>query len=114
MNAPQVARLDRLQAALPWLIAAILPLAFYFKAYDPGLIKDITLQAAAWLALGAWLARALEAGRFEVPAPRAAVAAVAAAHKTARAAGESSVPNAAPPKAPFHGRGSTPSRWSRA
>ncbi|MCX5787285.1 MAG: hypothetical protein NTX64_02070 [Elusimicrobia bacterium] len=79
MNAPSVARLDRLQAALPWLCAAGLPLAFYLKAYDPALIKDITLQAAAWIALGVWLARALEAGRFELPARRVAIAAVGAA-----------------------------------
>lgn len=79
MNARAVSFLDRALAALPLFCAVALPLGFYLKTYDPVLIKEVTLQAAAALAAALWLSRALEAGRFELPCGREGVAGAAAA-----------------------------------
>ncbi|MBI4423898.1 MAG: tetratricopeptide repeat protein [Elusimicrobia bacterium] len=68
MNARAVELLDRALAALLLLGAAALPLAFDLHAYDPALLKSLTLQAAAILAAALWLARGFEAGRFELRA----------------------------------------------
>jgi len=50
------------------VLAAALPVAFYLKTYDSVAIKSTILQLGTIAALAAWLAGALAARRFEVPA----------------------------------------------
>jgi tetratricopeptide (TPR) repeat protein len=56
----------------------LLPVAFYLEAFDPALVKDLTLTTAAVLAAAFWLARQIETGRVEFSVPRAAFAALTA------------------------------------
>ncbi|MBI3298731.1 MAG: hypothetical protein HYZ75_11240 [Elusimicrobia bacterium] len=78
MNARLVAFFDSALEACLLVLAFVLPLAVELKAYDPYSLKAALLAAGSALAAGLWLARALEAGRVEVPAPRAGLAGLGA------------------------------------
>lgn len=79
MNDRAVAFLDRALGGLLLVCALALPLSVYLKTFDPLLIKDVLLQGGAILAGALWLSRSLEAGRFELPASRGRIFAVALA-----------------------------------
>ncbi|MBI5595130.1 MAG: hypothetical protein HY928_03470 [Elusimicrobia bacterium] len=79
MNARAVSRLDAALEACLLAAAFLVPLAVHLKAYDPYSLKSALLCTGALLAVGLWLARALEAGRFELPSSRALTAGLAAA-----------------------------------
>lgn len=78
MNPALVAGLETAGQALLLTLAFLLPTAAHLKAFDPFALKTALLAAGGLAAAALWLARSLEAGRVEVPRPRAALAAGAA------------------------------------
>ncbi|TBR26453.1 hypothetical protein EPO15_00075 [bacterium] len=78
MNPAFVAALETAGQALLLTLAFLLPTAAHLKAFDPFALKTALLAAGGLAAAALWLARSLEAGRVEVPRPRAALAAGAA------------------------------------
>ncbi|TPW20132.1 MAG: hypothetical protein FD126_1996, partial [Elusimicrobia bacterium] len=72
MNAAFLLGLESAGQALLLALAFLLPVAAHLKAFDPFAIKTSLLAAGGLAAVALWLARALEAGRVEVPRPRAA------------------------------------------
>lgn len=78
MNPAWVAGLETAAQALLLALAFLLPSAAHLKAFDPFALKAALLAAGGLAAVALWLARSLEAGRVEVPRPRAAAAAGAA------------------------------------
>jgi len=79
MNARNISTLDRCVEAGLLLLVFLLPLACYFKTYDPGMLKDLTLMGAGALVACLALFRQFEAGRFELPASRTWMALLAGA-----------------------------------
>lgn len=79
MNARAVSFWEKAAAGSVLLLAFLLPLAFYLKTYDSVMIKELTLQGGAALALAFTLLRHVESGRLEVPAGRVWLAGWAAA-----------------------------------
>ena len=68
------------QSATEWgikLLVFALPLTFYIKTYNTGIVKEATLLAGVSLVWFCWVARQLEAGRFEWPANRTWLATLA-------------------------------------
>lgn len=78
MNPALVAGLETAGQTLLLTLAFLLPTAAHLKAFDPFALKTALLAAGGLAAAALWLARSLEAGRVEVPRPRAALAAGAA------------------------------------
>lgn len=78
MNARLLSWLDAALEACLLALAFLVPLAVHLKAYDPYSVKSALLCAGALLAVGLWLARALESGRFELPSSRSLAAGLAA------------------------------------
>lgn len=74
MNPAFLAGLDAAAKALLLALAFVLPAAAHLKAFDPFALKTSLLAAGGLAAAALWLARSLEAGRVEVPRPRAALA----------------------------------------
>jgi tetratricopeptide (TPR) repeat protein len=60
-------------------LAFLLPTAFFLKTYDALLVKELLLLAGSGLALAFAVSRAVELGRFELPANRALIFSAAAA-----------------------------------
>lgn len=85
MNARGAALCDRALELLLLAAAFAAPLAAFSHAFDPALVKTLTVQCAAAGALALLAARALEAGRFELPEGRGAAAGLAAAWLAASA-----------------------------
>ena len=79
MNSRLVSWLDRAVEACLLCLAFLVPLAVHLKAYDPYSVKSAVLCTGALLAVGFWLGRAIEAGRFELPSSRSLTAGLAAA-----------------------------------
>lgn len=57
-----------------YLLALLLPLAFFLKSYDSAAVKLTILQVGALFLVFAWLFKGLERGRWELPARLAALA----------------------------------------
>ena len=70
MNARAAAFFEKAFEALLLAMAFLVPVALFLNTFDTGSIKDATLQAGGALALALALARAMEAGRFELPRGR--------------------------------------------
>jgi tetratricopeptide (TPR) repeat protein len=68
---------DRALETVLLAVSLAAPLALFSNGYDAALVKLLLTQIAAALAAACWTGRAVEAGRFELPAGRSALAAAA-------------------------------------